>query len=93
MVTIDLGFNLIPIKEYVMLMGVQRRKHKVAEGNFTCPQCKNHTRFQRFQDAPYFTVLGIPLYKTTEMVVDYVECTSCQRHFHTSRHLDLEMAA
>jgi Zn ribbon nucleic-acid-binding protein len=76
-----------------MVIGIQRRKQKVAGGNFTCPQCQEYTRFHRFQDSPYFTLFGIALYKTEEMIVDYVECDACQRHFHTSRHLGLEMAA
>jgi transcription elongation factor Elf1 len=73
-----------------MLFGNKRKVKKVKEGQFTCPQCGQHTTYKRFQDAAYLTIMYIALVKRDDMVVDYLECGSCRRQFHTTRGLVLE---
>ena len=72
-----------------MLVGTKRRVVKVAEGRFNCPQCHTHAVYTRKKDVQYRTVLFIPLYITKDMVVDYVECASCKRQFHTTQNMVL----
>jgi predicted RNA-binding Zn-ribbon protein involved in translation (DUF1610 family) len=72
-----------------MLVGTKRRVVKVSEGKFDCPQCHQHTTYTRKKDLQYMTVLFVPLYSTDDMVVDYVECSSCKRQFHTTQNMVL----
>jgi predicted RNA-binding Zn-ribbon protein involved in translation (DUF1610 family) len=73
-----------------MLFGTKRKVTQLKEGRFRCPQCGEHTSYKRFQDAAYLTIMYVALVKRNDMVVDYLECASCKRQFHTSRGLVLE---
>jgi transcription elongation factor Elf1 len=68
-----------------MIFGNKRKVKQVNEGKFKCPQCGQQTTYKRFQDAAYLTVMFIALVKSNDMVVDYLECGSCRRQFHTTR--------
>jgi transcription elongation factor Elf1 len=72
-----------------MLVGTKRRVVTVAEGEFQCPQCHKHTTYTRKRDMQYVTVVFVPVKPTNDMVVDYVECNSCKRQFHTSHNMAL----
>lgn len=72
-----------------MLVGIKRRVVKIAEGEFHCPQCHKYTTYTRKRDQQYVTVLLIPVRPTNDMVVDYVECGSCKRQFHTTQNMVL----
>jgi transcription elongation factor Elf1 len=73
-----------------MLYGNKRKVKQIKQGNFSCPQCGQHTTYRRFQDAAYLTILFVALVKRNDMVVDYLECDNCKRQFHTTRGLVLE---
>ena len=76
-----------------MLFGVKPRATVTAEGKFCCPQCQENTRYLRKQVNNYFTFLFIPIKRTNDMtLVDYVECSNCEKQFHLSPHLVLDGA-
>jgi uncharacterized C2H2 Zn-finger protein len=68
------------------MWGSKSRAVKVAEGIFKCPQCGYRAKYIRKKEKIYFTLLFIPIYPLRS-VVDYVICTHCNKHFHTSKDL------
>ncbi len=71
---------------YIMIWGPKSRAVKVGEGIFTCPQCRYRAKYIRRKERYYFMVLFVPIYPLRS-VVDYIECTHCKKHFHTTKDL------
>lgn len=68
------------------MFGRKSKAMKVAEGVFNCLRCRGHTRYVRKKEKYYLMFLFIPIYSLGS-VVDYVLCSNCKQHFHTTREL------
>jgi hypothetical protein len=64
----------------LIIWGTRSSEKVVGEGQFSCPQCRNHVPFTHKKLQRYFTLYFIPLFPIGT-IAEFVECVYCRGNF------------